>query len=33
MNNWLDLAQDWDIWNSLCECGIEPPGPIGPGRS
>ena len=26
--NWIDSAQDWDCWESPCECDIEPPGSI-----
>ena len=31
--NWVVLAQDRDLWESLCECGIEPPGSISHGVS
>ena len=27
-NNWVDSAQDSNLYESPCECGIEPPGSI-----
>ena len=33
MRNWVDLAQDRDLLEGLCECGIEPPGSISHGVS
>ena len=29
--NWVDSAQDRNLLESLCECGIEPPGCISHG--
>jgi len=26
--DWIDLAQDWDIWRAFCECGHEHSGSI-----
>ena len=31
--NWVDSAQDKELLESPCECGIEPPGPISHGVS
>ena len=31
--NWVDLAQDRYLFESPCECGIEPPGSISHGDS
>ena len=31
--NWVDSAQDRDLLESPCECGIEPPGSISHGVS
>ena len=33
MRNWVDSAQDRDLLESSCECGIVPPGSISHGVS